>query len=143
MKDKTEKYLSDKQLLDRITKTFFELFVNKPEAHPGWQMIHSICIPQTIIIKKAGLLQTVYDLNGFIEPRKKLLSGGTLIDFSESEIEEETKIVGNIAQRFSRYQKSGNLNGKHFTEYGNKFFQFVKISNGWKINAVIWEDDEI
>jgi hypothetical protein len=51
--------------------------------------------------------------------------------------------TSNIAQRFSRYQKSGYLNGTYFKEYGSKFFQFIKTNNGWKINSLIWEDDKI
>lgn len=26
---------------------------------------------------------------------------------------------------------------------GNKFFQFIKTLDGWKINSLIWEDDNI
>jgi hypothetical protein len=52
----------------------------------------------------------------------KILFDGTLTEFEESETNEETKIVGNIAQRFSKYKKSGYLNG---IKYKNNFPAFV------------------
>lgn len=89
-----------------------------------------------------GVTEDIYSLQSFIETRKEILSNGTLTEFVESETEEETNIVGNIAQRFSKYQKSGYLNRNYFQQYGNIFFQFIKTKNEWKICAVIWEDDE-
>ena len=91
--------------------------------------------------KKTGLAEEVYTLQTFIEPRKKLLSDGTLTEFEEMETAEETKVIGNIAQRSSTYKKSGYLNRKYFKGNGNKFFQFIKTADGWKINSLIWEDN--
>ena len=78
-----------------------------------------------------------------IEPRKKILSNGSLKNFNEMELTDETWMIGNIAQRHSRYQKEGEFNGNYFKEYGHKFFQLIKTAEGWKINALIWEDDAI
>lgn len=58
--------------------------------------------------------EEIYNLQTFIEPRKKIFSDGTLTGFEEIETEEETKFMGNIAQRFSKYKKSGYQNGKYF-----------------------------
>ncbi len=133
----------DKLLIDQLTKTFFSVFTNAHQQQPDWKLIHTLCLPETIIVKMTGTTEAIYDLQSFIEPRRKILSDGTLTEFEESEIFEETRIVGHIAQRYSKYQKSGYLNGNHFQEYGSKFFQFIKTINGWKINAVIWEDDKL
>ncbi|MEP6794973.1 MAG: DUF4440 domain-containing protein [Saprospiraceae bacterium] len=133
----------DKLLLDQLTETFFSIFTNTHQQQPDWNLIHTLCLPETIIIKKSSTAEIVYDLQSFIEPRRIILSDGTLTEFEESEIHEETKIIGHIAQRYSKYQKSGYLNGIRFQEYGTKFFQFIKTSNGWKINSLIWEDDKL
>jgi RimJ/RimL family protein N-acetyltransferase len=130
----------DKLLIDELTQNFFGIFTNK-DQQPEWNLIKTLCLPETLIIKKAGDTETIYNLGTFMEPRKKILSDGTLKGFEEREIKEETTVVGNIAQRFSMYRKSGYLEEKHFTEYGNKLFQFVKTTHGWKISSVIWEDD--
>lgn len=131
----------DKQSIDDIVKTFFSIFTNSNKKKTDWNTIHNICIPQTIIIKKEGIAEEIYTINTFIEPRKKILSDGTLSEFEEMETAEETKITGSIAQRSSAYKKSGYINGKYFEGEGNKFFQFIKTADGWKINSVIWEDE--
>jgi hypothetical protein len=131
----------DKTQIDNITKQFFNIFTNTNQIQPDWTIINTLCIPETIIIKKTGLAQEIYNLHSFIEPRKKILSDGSLTNFEESEVKEETQIIGHIAYRHSAYQKNGDLNGNYFTGYGNKFFQFIKTHDGWKINSLIWEDE--
>jgi hypothetical protein len=134
---------ADKIHIDKITKQFFDLFNNTNHKQPEWKILDKICIAETIIIKKTGVHQTIYDLASFIEPRKSILTNGTLTDFHERELYEETKIVGHIAQRNSKYQKTGNLNGTYFVESGTKLFQFIKTIDGWKINSLIWEDNQL
>lgn len=129
----------DKLVIDKLTQNFFGIFTNK-NKQPEWDLIRTLCIPETLIIKKATGTEMIYNLDSFVEPRKKILSDGTLKEFEEQEISEETNVIGNIAQRSSKYKKSGYLDGKQFTEYGNKLFQFVKTNLGWKISSVIWED---
>jgi RimJ/RimL family protein N-acetyltransferase len=134
---------ADKLLIDQLTETFFNIFTNSNQQQPNWNTIYTICIPETMIIKKNSDNEDVYNLNTFIEPRKKILSDGTLTEFMEYETSEETRIVGRIAQRFSRFQKKGYHNGTYFEGNGNKLFQYVKTNNGWKISSVIWEDDTL
>lgn len=132
----------DKFIIDELTKSFFNIFTNINYQQPEWNKIYTICLPETIIIKKDINGEEVYNLNTFIEPRKKILSDGTLTEFEEYEIFEETNIFGNIAQRFSKFEKKGFYKATNFKEKGNKLFQYVKTSNGWKISSVIWEDEK-
>lgn len=132
---------ADKLEIDNITKVFFGLFTNTNQTQPDLSAIYTTCISECIIVKKMEGAEIVYTLESFIAPRKTILSDGTLTEFEEHEIAEETKVIGHIAQRYSRYQKSGYLNGEYFMEYGHKFFQFVKTQDGWRINSFIWEDD--
>jgi RimJ/RimL family protein N-acetyltransferase len=134
---------ADKLLIDQLTESFFNIFTNGNQQQSNWNSIYTICLPETIIIKKNSDNEEVYNLNTFIEPRKKILSDGTLTEFMEYETSEETKVVGSIAQRFSRFQKKGYHNGTYFEGNGNKLFQYVKTNNGWKISSVIWEDDTL
>ena len=132
---------SDKIEINNLTEQFFNLFDNTNNKIPDWTIAQKICIPEILIIKKTGLSEVVYDLANFIEPRKAILSNGTLTNFQEQELHEETQIIGHIAQRRSRYQKSGNRSGKLFVETGTKLFQFIKTNHGWRINSLVWEDD--
>lgn len=133
---------SDKFNIDQLTKSFYNIFTNSNKQQPNWSLIHAICLPETIIIKKSSIEEEVYNLNTFIEPRKKILLKETLTELEVYEIFEETRIIGNIAQRFSNFQKHGYFNETYFKEKGNKLFQYVKTNNGWKISSVIWEDDK-
>src|SRR6187549_2970306 len=99
---------TDKIEINNLTKQFFNLFDNTDNKIPDWTITQKICIPEILIIKKTGLTEVVYNLTNFIEPRKAILSDGTLTNFEEHELHEETEIVGHIAHRRSRYQKSGN-----------------------------------
>ncbi len=134
--------LLDKFLIDQLTKSFFNIFTNLDNQSVNLSVIFDLCLYETIIIKKSIQKDEVYHLQTFIEPRQKILTDGTLTSFEEREVAEETKIIGRIAQRFSKYEKKGSFKGQDFKQQGNKIFQFVKTANGWKINAVVWEDDE-
>ena len=131
----------DKKDIDHIIHSFFSVFNNKVSPTPNWQLLYDSCIPETIIIKKSGKAETVYGLDGFIAPRKIILTDGTLTGFEEHETSEQTLITGNLAQRHTRYSKSGYLNGEYFSAEGTKLFQLIKTATGWKISAVLWEDD--
>jgi hypothetical protein len=133
----------DKLQIDIITKEFFSVFNNCNGKQIDWSILYRLCIPEIIIIKKEEPTEVVYNLESFIRPRMIILSDGTLTEFTEEEKENETKIVGNIAQRFSKYTKGGFLNGASFEQSGTKSFEFVNTSKGWKISHLIWEDDRV
>jgi RimJ/RimL family protein N-acetyltransferase len=133
---------TDKLSINEITKSFFGVFTNSNNKQPNWNLLSSICIPEIMLISKNETTHTVYSLTSFIEPRQKILTDGTLTEFEECETIEHTKIIGNIAQRHSAYQKSGILEGTMFKQNGNKFLQFVKTNAEWKISSAIWEDEK-
>jgi hypothetical protein len=132
--------MTDKEQIDQLCRSFFDLFTNVDGKVPDLDIIYTLCILPAIIIKKEGQNETVYDLTSFIEPRKKILSDGTLINFIEWETEEFTIISNNIAQRISYYEKSGKMNEVSFDQQGTKLFQFIKTGNEWKIISLVWED---
>ena len=133
---------ADKVQIDHLTRTFFSAFTNIARQ-PNLEIIQDVCIAEVLIIKKAGTTETIYNLESFIEPRRTILSDGTLANFEERETNEQTTINSNMAQRSSQYEKTGHLNGVYFHEFGNKMFQFIKTGSGWRICAVTWEDRAI
>ena len=132
---------TNKLAIDSLAKMFFSVFCNKNGNNPDWEILKNICIPEILVINKTKAAESIYNLDSFISPRKKLLSDGTLIDFEEFEISEETFLFNSIAQRKSIYEKSGILSGKQFKAQGTKLTQFLKTNSGWKISSVIWEDE--
>lgn len=133
---------SDKYRIDRLTRRFFDSFSTTNGRVPPLDSVAELCLPQALIIRKAGLTEEIYNLETFIAPRKKLLSDGTLTEFEETETEEQTTVSGTIAQRSSVYRKQGILNHRAFEQKGRKLFQFIKTLQGWKISSVVWQDEE-
>jgi RimJ/RimL family protein N-acetyltransferase len=132
----------DKLQINKLTKDFYSLFANTKQQILDLERIYSLCLPDTLIIKKTSKKEEHFSIKTFIEPRKLILSDGTLTEFEEYEVFEETTVIGSIAQRFSKFYKSGYLNGAHFESKGNKLFQFIKSDSMWKISSVLWEDEE-
>lgn len=135
-------HFGEKRKIDNVINQFFSLFNNKNQSIPDLDAICNLCIPGAIIIRKAGPDQVIDTLESFISPRKIILSDGTITDFEEFEIKEETVVIKNIAHRYSRYQKNGIMHGNPFTVLGNKFFHLIKTGENWEIVSLIWEDDE-
>ena len=131
----------DRLSISYLTAAFFDLFTNSDNRRVELDKIKLLCVSDAVIIRVDLHKGEIFDINSFIGPRQRILSDGTLTNFKEYEIYEETKIISNLAQRVSKYRKSGFLNGKYFDEKGNKIFQYVKIANKWKIISIIWKDE--
>ena len=111
----------DKVKIDNLVNDFYSAFTNK-DKNPNLRILHKTCINEVIIIKNTNGVGETYNLENFIAPRKVVLTNGTLIEFEESEVEEQTTITRNIAQRLSHYQKEGILNKKDFQRKEAKCF---------------------
>lgn len=127
--------------IDAITAEFFDAFTNCGGRAPEVDCLYNLFIPQAIIVKNTGGQPEVYDVAGFVEPRREILSNGTLTEFREAEVSERTQVYGRIAQRFSLYEKSWIANGKRYTGSGAKTIQFVLTPAGWRLASLVWDDD--
>jgi ribosomal-protein-serine acetyltransferase len=132
---------SDKCAIDEVTRSFFGALTNIGGVVPKLDILYELLLPEAIIVKNVNAVPVVYDVNGFVEPRRILLTDGSLVDFSEEETSERTDIFGNIAQRFSCYKKSWIAQEMSFSGSGTNSFQFVRTSAGWKIASVVWDDN--
>jgi len=132
---------SDKKAIDNLTRQFFSIFTNRDGAVPGFGIINDLFIPEGLIVKAFGPSPEVCSLDDFIEPRRVMLTDGTLTDFAEEETDEVTRILGNVAQRLSLYRKSGVRVEGPFEARGVKAFQFVRTPDGWRISSVAWDDE--
>lgn len=133
--------MTAKNQIDQLVKDFFALFTTTESRNLKLDSIYDLCVPEAVIIKNVEGLTEINSLDSFIEPREQLLNSGELIDFSEIETWEETRIFGHIAQRFCIYEKSGVLNGEPFEARGMKTFQFILTKEGWKISSLAWDDE--
>ncbi|MFC9247723.1 GNAT family N-acetyltransferase [Streptomyces sp. NPDC057136] len=126
--------------LDQLMHTFLGAFTNTGGSRPNVGVVRDVFIPHGMIIANVGDEPVIYDLDAFVEPREKILTAGTLTEFSEWEVAERTEIAGSIAQRFSEYRKSGFLDGEWFESSGRKTTQFVRTPAGWKMSSMAWND---
>lgn len=127
--------------IDVVTAEFFGAFDNRGGRTADVARIRRLVLPGGVITKTGPEL-TVYTVDEFIEPRRRLLAGGRLVEFSEWETSERTEIAGDIASRFGAYRKSGILDGEPFEGGGTKTIQFVRTPEGWRITAFAWYDDQ-
>lgn len=127
--------------LDQLMRAFLSAFTNTGGSRPNVEVVREVFIPQGMIIKNVGGEPVIYDLDAFVEPREKILTDGTLTEFSEWEVAERTEIFGSIAHRFSEYRKSGFLNGEWFEGTGRKTIQFVLTPVGWRMSSMAWDDE--
>lgn len=127
-------------MIDEHIHQFFQLFENRNEKIPALEKLRELCLPQVMIMHKEGNSISIMTLEEFITPRHQKLTDGSLSNFQEHEIKEITHIENEIAQRISRYQKIGILNGVPFQGEGTKSFQLIKQNKKWRIASIIWED---
>ncbi|MGW4562572.1 DUF4440 domain-containing protein [Streptomyces sp. NPDC004561] len=125
--------------IDAVTAAFFGAFDNRGGRPADVARIRRLVVPGGVIVV-TGPKFTVYTVDEFIEPRRKLLTDGRLVEFSEWETSERTEIAGDIASRIGEYRKSGILDGQPFEGGGTKTFQFVRTPAGWRIAAFAWYD---
>jgi hypothetical protein len=125
--------------IDVVTAEFFDAFDNRGGKAADVARIRRLVVPGGVIVHVGSEL-TVYTVDEFIEPRRRLLADGRLVEFSEWETSERTEIAGDIASRLGEYRKAGILDGEPFEGGGTKTIQFVRTSEGWRITAFSWYD---
>ncbi|MEU9037154.1 DUF4440 domain-containing protein [Streptomyces sp. NPDC048352] len=125
--------------IDLVTAEFFGAFDNRGGRKADLVEIGRLVLPGGVIVK-TGPDFTVYTVDEFVGPRRRLLSEGRLTEFREWETSERTEIRGDIASRFGEYRKSGILDGEPFEGGGTKTIQFVRTPQGWRIAAFSWYD---
>ncbi|MFD7031165.1 DUF4440 domain-containing protein [Streptomyces sp. NPDC059917] len=125
--------------IDQVTAEFFGAFDNRGGGKADLERLRRLVLPGGVIVK-TGPDFTVYSVDEFIEPRRRLLSDGRLVEFTEWETSERTEIAGDIASRFGEYRKSGILDGEPIEGGGTKTIQFVRTADGWRIAAFSWYD---
>ncbi|MFF3975934.1 DUF4440 domain-containing protein [Streptomyces sp. NPDC001828] len=126
--------------IDQLMRAFLGAFTNTDGDRPNLGAVREVFVPQGMIINNSGAQPVVYDLDGFIAPREKMLTDGTLTEFSEWEVAERTEIYGSVAHRFSEYAKSGFHDGQWFEAVGRKTTQFVRTPAGWRMSSMAWDD---
>ncbi|KNX36325.1 DUF4440 domain-containing protein [Luteipulveratus halotolerans] len=127
--------------IERIVDVFFGAFVSGPEAAGRLAALHELFLPEAVVVATCGQPPRVYDVDGFIAPRRELLMSGALTDFTEWRGGGRTDVFGDIAHWWGDYGKAGSQEGERFTGRGMKSMQLVRMPQGWRISAAVWDDE--
>ena len=123
-----------------LLQDFFRAVSFEPGQRPGYDAIKGLFVPGGLLIKAIGAPE-VATVEQFIAPRLALVESGALTEFHESERSGETQEFGNVAQRWSVYDKRGVQDGVAFAAVGRISTQFVRTPSGWLITAMAWDDE--
>lgn len=132
---------ADRAEIAGVVATFFAAFTSEPDAPRRLDALRALFVPGAVIVRTCGMEPAFYDIDGFIEPRAALLSGGTLTDFREWELHGRTDVFGDIAQHLCTYAKAWVQDGAPVSGRGMKTLQFVRTAAGWRISAAAWDDE--
>jgi len=132
---------TDLKAINGIVQTFFAAFASGPDCRARLDALRMLFLPEAVIVRTCGSEPVRYGVDGFIAPRQALLSSDTLVDFREWELSGRIELFGDIAQYFGSYAKTGVQDGTPFTARGMKTLQLVRMSQGWRISAVAWDDE--
>ncbi|MEO7236718.1 MAG: nuclear transport factor 2 family protein [Lapillicoccus sp.] len=132
---------TDRAAIDAVVETFFAAFASGDTSPGRWDELRDLFLPEAVVVRTCGLTPTVYDVDGFIAPRRALLTDGGLTDFREWVLTGRTDLFGDVAQWFGGYAKAGVQDGTPLSGRGMKTIQLVRTAGGWRISAAAWDDE--
>ena len=132
---------ASKAEIDTLTAAFFRAVSFDDGETPPYANLYDIFIESGQIIKNSSSSPEIYTVRQFIEPRQRVIDSGELKSFRESETAEMTEIFGNVAHRFSEYEKHGLSAETTIEGRGVITIQFIATPSGWKISAMAWDDE--
>lgn len=132
---------SSKAEIDTLTAAFFQAVSFHEGERPAYANLYDLFIEDGLLIKNSTSVPETSTVKQFIEPRQGVVDSGELTRFEEREMVEITEIFGNIAHRLSIYEKHGLSAGAVIDGRGVISMQFVATPAGWKISALVWDDE--
>ncbi len=127
--------------LTELVATFFAAFASGPGLDERMATLRAVLLPGARIVKTCGGEPEVYDVDGFIEPRRALLASDAVTDFREWPLTGRTDVFGDVAHWFGGYAKAWTVADRPQRGAGIKSIQFVRTGDGWRISAAAWDDE--
>ena len=127
--------------IDTLTAAFYRAVSFDDGESPPYVNLYDIFFESGQIIKNSSSSPEIYTVRQFVEPRQRMIDSGDLKSLRESETAEITEIFGNVAHRFSVYEKHGLSAGTMIDGRGVISIQFIATPTGWKISSMAWDDE--
>lgn len=131
----------DEAEIESLVRCFLDAFTSGDGVDERMSALRRAMLPEARIVRTCGAEPVAYDIDSFLEPRRTMLTDGTLTDFREEARSGRLDVFGDIAQWFGRYAKEGVMGGIPLAGGGMKSVQLVRTGAGWRISAVAWDDD--
>jgi len=126
--------------IDDLVARFYAAFDNREGRAIDVLGLREMFLPDARVTRVLPGQIDSWSVDEFIAPRAAMLTDGTLSDFHEWEVEAATTLCSNIAERRSRYRKSGRLRGEPYAGEGKKFILLCHVEGRCRIASVLWED---
>src|SRR5436190_7094820 len=127
--------------LRKLIIEFFAAVSFETGGRPPYGKLRGLFIEDGKLIRNTSGSPEICTVDEFIAPRQRMVESGELTCFQEVESKEITEVFGNVAHRFSTYDKRGVMNGTVFDGKGIISTQFVRTPNGWKMSCMAWDDE--
>ena len=127
--------------LKALTDEFFRAVSFETGQRPAYARIRELFIDDGKLIKNSSEVPEISSVDDFVVSRQRMFDSGALTSFDEVETAETTEVFGNIAHRFSTYEKRGTIDGEAVEGAGLISTQFVRTASGWKMSSMAWDDE--
>jgi hypothetical protein len=118
-------------VIDELIAAFYAAFDNREGRVPDGAALVALFAPEARVTHVGETVST-WTPEEFVAPRIRILTDGTLTDFHEWETSSRTDVFGDIATRWSTYEKPGGG--------GTKLFQLRREGERWLIGSLLWQD---
>ena len=127
--------------LKTVTDEFFGAVSFDTGQVPAYARIRDLFIAEGRLIRNSSDNPEISSVDEFIAARQSIFDSGALTSFAEVEIAATTEVFGNVAHRFSTYEKHGTAHGEAIEGSGLISTQFIRTPAGWKISSMAWDDE--
>ena len=127
--------------LASLMSRFCEAVSFRPGEMPHYERLYEIFVLGGKLIRNNGDEPEITTVGGFVDPRQRMILSGELTYFEQFESGHLTEVYGNVAHRFSMYQKRGRMDGVDFVTRGIISTQFVYTPVGWRMSSMAWDDE--
>jgi hypothetical protein len=127
--------------LEALMTRFLRAVSFRPGGQPRYHELHALFVDGAILIKTASSLPEISTVGDFIKTRQETVDSGALAWFEEIESADITEIFGNVAHRFSTYEKRGSMDGATIDVRGAISTQFIRTPDGWRMSSMAWDDE--
>jgi hypothetical protein len=107
---------------------------------PNLSILEGCFIEDGLLINNKGDMPVIKRVSDYTKMIKDNIDNGNIISILESELKNEVRVFGKVAQIASEYQLVFEGKSGVQTRYGVNLFQLVLVADKWLITSMCWDD---